>query len=340
MLWYQNHAYMIDLGYQRVHWGDWVPMMASLVDLIAAGMVFATEAETPCGCCGLCLQGMAMCVLWHVGVMVIVHSCMHKENLNRLHFLLIPFCQMVFHFCQISLLLSTRKGTQAALRGKRWKVCALGRDNELYWTVPQYQEIGKDLSEVHDSCPGQQKTRKTQLWLFWNSGRLCLCGLTDTFCLQVTCGMCTILHLENIKAKAELSPAAQASASLRSCSILPPYANLCQHWYLIWKPFLLQLTWQGHLLCTIQSPPHNNFQCSLPIFQEMSNPITKLTNSLFPAACPARLTSLPTSMCLIPPAPLWAALPGEGKDPCTKAIRRCLWKRVQCSSNFECRKIR
>lgn len=38
------------------------------------------KLKAPCGCCGLCLQGMIMCVLWHVGVMEIVHSCMHKEN--------------------------------------------------------------------------------------------------------------------------------------------------------------------------------------------------------------------------------------------------------------------
>lgn len=175
---------------------------------------------------------------------------------------------------------------------------------------------------------GQQKNRKTQLWLFWNSGRLCPCGLTDTYCLQVTSGMCTILRLENIKARAELSPAAQASASLRrSCTILPAYTNPYQCEYLIWKPFLLRLTWQAHLQCTIWFLPHNNHQHSLPIFQEMSNSIShyKIDPQSVPYSLPSPcLTSLPTSMCLIPPAPLWAALLGEEKDSRTEAVRRCL----------------
>lgn len=38
------------------------------------------KLKAPCVCCGLCLQGTIMCVLWHVGVIVIVHSCMHEEN--------------------------------------------------------------------------------------------------------------------------------------------------------------------------------------------------------------------------------------------------------------------
>lgn len=106
--------------------------------------------------------------------------------------------------------------------------------------------------------------------------------------------MCIIFHLENIKARAELSP---ASASRRSCSILPAYTNPYQHWYPIWKPFLLQLISQAHLQCTIWFPPHNNFQHSLPIFQEMFNPIIKLTNSLFPAACPAPVSHPCPSPC-------------------------------------------
>lgn len=57
-----------------------MPIMAGLVDLVVTGMFFATEAESTLCCCGMCLQGTIMSVLWHAGVMVIVHSCMHEEN--------------------------------------------------------------------------------------------------------------------------------------------------------------------------------------------------------------------------------------------------------------------
>lgn len=99
-----------------------MPIMAGLVDLIAAGMGFflPQKLKAPCGCCGLSLQGMTVCALacGCDGNCSQLHV-RRKPALNRLHFLLIPFCQMFFHFCQISLLLRTREGTQAALRSKK-----------------------------------------------------------------------------------------------------------------------------------------------------------------------------------------------------------------------------
>ena len=46
MLRYQNHTFVIDLGYWGMCWkGDRVPVVAGLVDLRVIGMVFAREAE-------------------------------------------------------------------------------------------------------------------------------------------------------------------------------------------------------------------------------------------------------------------------------------------------------
>lgn len=128
--------------------------------------------------------------------------------------------------------------------------------------------------------------------------------------------MCTILHLENIKARAELSPAAQASASLRSCA----------YWQLTLTPISIS-TWSGNLFfydwpgrhtCSAPYGPHPIIITSiLYLFSKkwtIPYPIIKLTNSLFPTACPCP-TSLPTFMCIIPLAPLWggcASRWGEG----------------------------
>lgn len=43
---------------------------------------------------------------------------------------------------------------------------------------------------------------------------------------------------------------------------------------MIWKPFLLGLTWQACPQSTIWSSPHNNYQLSLLIFQEMNNSVS------------------------------------------------------------------
>lgn len=99
--------------------------MAGLVDLIATGMLFATEAESilwllwavptrhdyvcalACGCDGNCSQ---------------LHA-QRKPGLGRLHFLLIPFCQMFFSLLSNFLALENKKGDSgcfsAALRSRR-----------------------------------------------------------------------------------------------------------------------------------------------------------------------------------------------------------------------------